>query len=97
MTALSSLRILELSGGVAGEYCGKLLADFGAEVIKIEAPGAGSDTRRKAPLAPGATREHGGLFAYLNTNKRSVTLNVASPRGREILSSLVEGRGCDHR
>ena len=91
MSALSSLRILELSCGVAGEYCGKLLADFGAEVIKIETPCEGSDTRRTAPLAgSGASRERSGLFAYLNTNKRSVTLNVASPRGREILSSLVE-------
>ena len=91
MTALNKLRILELSGGVAGEYCGKLLADFGAEVIKIEAPGEGSDTRRKAPFAAsGAMQERSGLFAYLNTNKRSVTLNVASPRGREILSSLAK-------
>lgn len=90
MTALSTLRILELSGSVAGEYCGKLLADFGAEVIKIEAPGEGSDTRRNAPFAPsGTTPERSGLFAYLNTNKRSVTLKVAAPRGREILSSLA--------
>jgi crotonobetainyl-CoA:carnitine CoA-transferase CaiB-like acyl-CoA transferase len=90
VSALNKLRILELSGGVAGEYCGKLLADFGAEVIKIEAPGEGSDTRRKAPLDPSGTmHERSGLFAYLNTNKRSVTLNVAGPRGREILASLA--------
>ena len=91
MRALSNLRVLELSGGVAGEYCGKLLADFGAEVIKIEPPGAGSETRRMAPLAAGAqVNENSGLFAYLNTNKRSVVLDVATDAGASILHRLID-------
>jgi crotonobetainyl-CoA:carnitine CoA-transferase CaiB-like acyl-CoA transferase len=91
VTALKKLRILELAGAVAGEYCGKLLADFGAEIIKIEAPGRGSETRRSAPFgASGPMPERSGLFAYLNTNKRSVTLDLGNPEGRAILLRLVE-------
>src|ERR1700724_2634539 len=78
VSALSALRILELSNGVAGEYCGKLLADFGAEILKVELPGAGSDTRRAGPFATAADGcESSGLFAYLNTNKRSVCLDIS--------------------
>src|SRR5688500_18534786 len=56
MGALSGLRIVELAENVAGEYCGKLLADFGAEVIKVERPGSGSPTRAMAPVI----RRNGG-------------------------------------
>ena len=49
MSALTGIRIVELAESVAGEYCGKLLADFGAEVIKIERPDCGSPTRAMAP------------------------------------------------
>jgi crotonobetainyl-CoA:carnitine CoA-transferase CaiB-like acyl-CoA transferase len=85
MSALHGLRIIELAEGVGGEYCGKLLADFGAEVVKVERPGAGSPTRTMAPrTADGA----GGLFAYLNTNKRSVSLDATSPEDRDALQQL---------
>jgi crotonobetainyl-CoA:carnitine CoA-transferase CaiB-like acyl-CoA transferase len=90
MSALSHFRIVELSEGVAGEYCGKLLSDFGAEVIKIERPGGGSPTRSLGPFKddePGPERS--GLFAYLNTNKRSVVLDLESAGGRERLSGLL--------
>ena len=50
MSALTGIRVVELAESVAGEYCGKLLADFGAEVIKIETPGCGSPTRAMAPI-----------------------------------------------
>jgi crotonobetainyl-CoA:carnitine CoA-transferase CaiB-like acyl-CoA transferase len=91
VSALSNLRIVELSNGVAGEYCGKLLADFGADVIKVELPNAGSDTRRKGPFgAKGESLEHSGLFAYLNTNKRSVTLDLSSPQGKQALYDLAK-------
>jgi crotonobetainyl-CoA:carnitine CoA-transferase CaiB-like acyl-CoA transferase len=74
MSALTGIRVIELAESVAGEYCGKLLADFGAEVIKIEAPKRGSATRAMAPvLADGC--DGSALFAYLNTNKRSVVLD----------------------
>ncbi|OBG38853.1 CaiB/BaiF CoA-transferase family protein [Mycobacterium sp. E3198] len=71
MPALTGIRVVELAETVAGEYCGKLLADFGAEVIKVEAPERGSPTRAMAPILA-AGREGSALFAYLNTNKRSV-------------------------
>ena len=82
MSALTGIRIVELAESVAGEYCGKLLADFGAEVIKIERPG-GSPTRAIAPLIDGDGPERSAVFAYLNTNKRSVEV-VA-----EVLDSLI--------
>lgn len=89
MSALSHFRIVELSEGVAGEYCGKLLSDFGAEVVKIEPP-SGSPTRGLGPfLGDEAGPERSGLFAYLNTNKRSVVLNLETLAGREMLSKLL--------
>jgi crotonobetainyl-CoA:carnitine CoA-transferase CaiB-like acyl-CoA transferase len=92
VSALSTLRILELSNGVAGEYCGKLLADFGATIIKVEPPGVGSATRRSGPFAmEGDPREGSGLFAYLNTNKRSVCLDITTTRGQEALHTLIDG------
>jgi crotonobetainyl-CoA:carnitine CoA-transferase CaiB-like acyl-CoA transferase len=79
MSALAGFRVVELAESVAGEYCGKLLADLGAEVIKIEAPGRGSPTRSMAPIvAAEAGCEGSALFAYLNTNKRSVVFDPAS-------------------
>ena len=66
MSALNGVRIVELAESVAGEYCGKLLADFGAEVVKVERPETGSPTRAMTPSS---------LFAYLNTNKKSVVLD----------------------
>ena len=88
MSALSSIRVVELAGSVAGEYCGKLLADFGAEVIKVEAPGCGSPTRAMAPiLADGC--DGSGLFAYLNTNKLSVVLDGTCPADVATLDRLI--------
>jgi crotonobetainyl-CoA:carnitine CoA-transferase CaiB-like acyl-CoA transferase len=90
VSALSHIRIVELADGVAGEYCGKLLADFGAEVIKVERLERGSRTRHLGPFAPtGAAPEHSGLFAFLNTNKRSVTIDLDSPDGVATLAKLL--------
>lgn len=88
MSALSKFRVVELAGSVAGEYCGKLLADFGAEVIKVESPGCGSPTRAMAPVV-GDGPDGSALFAYLNTNKQSVELDVASAAGAEHLHELI--------
>lgn len=96
MSALSAYRVLDLSEGVGGEYCAKLIADFGAEVIKIEPPDGGSPTRRLGPFASNplaatqAANESSGLFAYLNTNKHSVTLNLGTGAGRQTLAELLE-------
>jgi len=90
MSALRGVKVLELSESVSGEYCAKLLADFGAEVIKLEKPGCGSPTRSLGPFAPGAADPEGsGLFAYLNTNKHSVTLDIASAGGVQTLDKLL--------
>jgi crotonobetainyl-CoA:carnitine CoA-transferase CaiB-like acyl-CoA transferase len=92
MSALTGIRIVELADSVAGEYCGKLLADFGAEVIKVETPGRGSPTRTMAPiLADGC--DGSGLFAYLNTNKQSVALDLTAPADVEALHKLIGTAG----
>jgi crotonobetainyl-CoA:carnitine CoA-transferase CaiB-like acyl-CoA transferase len=85
MSALDGIRIIELAENVAGEYCGKLLADFGAEIIKIERPGTGSPTRAMAPIVKGES----GVFAYLNTNKKSAVLDLSSPADLEKLRGLI--------
>ena len=92
MSALRNVRIVELSSGVAGEYCGKLLADFGAEVIKVEPLGTGSDTRHMGPFAAsGPQAERSGMFAYLNTSKRSVALDLHDTATKQALLKLLEG------
>jgi len=90
MSALTGIRIVELAESVAGEYCGKLLADFGAEVIKIERPDHGSPTRAMAPIiGDDGGPERSALFAYLNTNKRSVVLDVSCADGVEKLHDII--------
>lgn len=90
-SALEGYTVLELGESVSGEYCGKLLADFGARVIKIERPGCGSPTRGMAPFASrGDDPERSGLYAYLNTNKCSLALDVHSPDGAATLAQLLQ-------
>jgi crotonobetainyl-CoA:carnitine CoA-transferase CaiB-like acyl-CoA transferase len=88
--ALGHLRVLEIGDGVSAAYATKLLADLGADVVKIEPPGRGDETRRRGPF-PGDVPhpEKSGLFLYLNANKRGVTLDLTAPRGREALERLV--------
>jgi crotonobetainyl-CoA:carnitine CoA-transferase CaiB-like acyl-CoA transferase len=89
--ALSHLKVLELCNMVAGPYCGKLLADLGAEVIKVEPPNGGDDARRRGPFLEDKPHpERSGLFLYLNTNKLGVTLDMRTPTGRRILRQLSE-------
>jgi crotonobetainyl-CoA:carnitine CoA-transferase CaiB-like acyl-CoA transferase len=82
---LSGLRIVDLSRVLAGPYCTALLAEMGADVIKIEMPGRGDDAREFLPFKGGES----GLFMLVNKAKKSVTLNLKSPRGVEILHRLV--------
>ena len=92
MTSLSVLRVLDLSEGVAGAYCTKLLAGFGADVIKIERPGGGDPVRRHGPFPDDLPHgEKGALFLYLNTGKKSITLDIAQRSGALLLLRLVEG------
>jgi len=88
--ALSGVRVIDLSRWVAGEYATKLFADFGADVVKVERPGAGSLTRAWGPF-PGdrPDPERSALFLHLNTNKRSIALDLRDPADREVLLALV--------
>lgn len=89
--AFSGLKILDCTQGIAGPYCTKLLANFGAEVIKIEKPGEGDTTRSQKPFAgDNPHKEKSGAFFYLNTNKKSLTLNLESARGVKIFKELVK-------
>jgi crotonobetainyl-CoA:carnitine CoA-transferase CaiB-like acyl-CoA transferase len=88
---LSELRVVEIGSGDALDYCGKLFADFGAEIIKIE-PIGGDAARKNAPLVDaGGDRHESAYFAWLNTNKRSVTADLDAPadvsRIRNLLTS----------
>jgi len=88
---LGHLKVLELCNLVTGPYCTKLLADLGAEVIKIERPGVGDDARSRGPFwRDTPDPEVSGLFLYLNTNKLGITLDVGTPTGRSIFMDLVE-------
>jgi crotonobetainyl-CoA:carnitine CoA-transferase CaiB-like acyl-CoA transferase len=86
---LEGLRVLELGTFVSAPYCGKLFAGYGAEVIKVEPPG-GDVARAHGPFKDGVPNpETSSLFLYLNTGKKSVELDVASPAGREAFLRLV--------
>src|SRR5579863_2748437 len=87
--ALSALKIIEVGDLAAAPYCTKLMADMGADVIKVERPTTGDRSRERGPF-PGGTPhpEKSGMFLYLNTNKRGVTLDIAQPDGLTILERL---------
>ncbi len=83
---LSDLRVIEMGQLLAGPFCGQLLADFGAEVIKLEQPGVGDPMREW-----GREKPHGKSlwFPVLARNKKSVTLNAREARGQDIVRRLV--------
>ncbi len=83
---LAGVRIIEVGHMLAGPYCGMLLADLGADVIKIESPGSGDIARSVGPHMVGP---HNTYFASLNRNKKSVVLDLASAEGRRPFEKLV--------
>ncbi len=83
---LDGVRVLDLTRVLAGPYCGMMLADMGAEVIKIEMPGRGDDARRNAPIVNGES----AYYMNLNRNKKGMTLNLKSEEGKEIFRKLVK-------
>ena len=95
MGALSHLRVLDLSRVLAGPWAGQILADLGAEVIKVERPGRGDDTRAWGPpfLADHAGNSTGEAAYYLaaNRNKRSVTIDFTRPEGQQLVRDLAAG------
>jgi len=91
--ALPHLKVLDLSRVLAGPWCGQILADLGADVIKVERPGAGDDTRHWGPPflqdEQGHDTEQAAYFTCANRNKRGITVDMAKPEGQAIIRQLV--------
>ena len=88
---LDGIRVLDLTRVLAGPYCGMMLADMGAEVIKIELPGKGDDSRANAPQIVNEEKglKESAYYINLNRNKLGITLNLKSEKGKEIFRQLV--------
>lgn len=86
--ALAGIKVLDLSRVLAGPWAGQLLADLGAEVLKVERPGAGDDTRQWAP--PSLLDGTAAYFLCANRGKRSVTVDITKPEGQEIVRALAQ-------
>src|SRR5436305_8558829 len=87
---LAAVRVLDASRVLAGPFCGQLLGDLGAEVIKVERPGSGDETRAWGPPFAGPLSAY---FLSCNRNKRGITLDLAKPEGLRLFHELV--RKCD--
>lgn len=86
MKALQDIVVLDLTRVLAGPYCTMMLADFGANVIKIEIPVKGDDTRGMGPFVNNSSL----YYANVNRNKKSVTLNLKDPKGKELFLAMVK-------
>jgi crotonobetainyl-CoA:carnitine CoA-transferase CaiB-like acyl-CoA transferase len=91
--ALAHLKVLDLSRVLAGPWCTQMLADMGADVIKIEKPGEGDDTRHWGPPfmqdAQGQDTAHASYFTACNRNKRSIAIDIAKPEGQALIKQLA--------
>jgi crotonobetainyl-CoA:carnitine CoA-transferase CaiB-like acyl-CoA transferase len=91
--ALSHLKVLDLSRVLAGPWCTQMLADLGADVVKVERPGAGDDTRHWGPPflknADGHDTAHASYFTACNRNKRSITIDMAKPEGQALIRQMA--------
>ena len=88
MKALEGIRVLDLTRALAGPFCTLMLGDNGADVIKIEIPGTGDDTRG---WGPPFIQEESAYFLSINRNKRSLTLNLRDPKAKEVFLKLAKG------
>ena len=89
--ALQGVRVVEWGSFVSAPFCGKLLAELGAEVIKIEPPRVGDQSRQHGPFPDHLPHpERSGLFLFANVNKRGLTLDVSTATGRQLLGRLLE-------
>ena len=88
---LAGIRVLEVGGGISAPFCAKLLADYGADVVKIEPPSSGDSVRGSGPFAGDDPHLEKSIpFLYLNTNKRGISLDVASTSGRRAFHALLQ-------
>ena len=101
MKALHGIRVVEMGDHVSAPFCARLLADLGAEVLKVEPPGQGDSSRRNGPFPQGGPdAETSGLFLFLNAGKRGVTLDSSTASGRDMLLRLLDDADVlveDHR
>lgn len=89
--ALDGVRVVEWGSFVSAPFCGKMLAELGADVIKVEPPVYGDESRRHGPFPKNVPdAERSGLFLFANLNKRGITLDPQSATGRELLERLLE-------
>ena len=93
-SALSGIRVLDLSRILAGPYCTQLLGDFGADIIKVERPGHGDDTRKWGPPylrdTEGRYTEESAYYLSCNRNKRSVTIDISKTQGQALIRALLK-------
>jgi len=91
--ALAHLKVLDLTRVLAGPWCTQMLADMGADVIKIEKPGEGDDTRHWGPPfmqdAQGQDTAHASYFTACNRNKRSIAIDIAKSEGQTLIKQLA--------
>ena len=92
--ALAGIRVLDLSRVLAGPWCTQMLADLGADVVKVERPGLGDDTRQWGPPflkdAQGNDTHQASYFTACNRNKRSVTIDMATPEGQALIKQMAQ-------
>ncbi|HOO81866.1 MAG TPA: CaiB/BaiF CoA-transferase family protein [Alphaproteobacteria bacterium] len=91
--ALHNIRILDLSRVLAGPYCTQMLGDLGAEILKVEKPGSGDDTRKWGPPflqnGQGSNTSESAYYLSCNRNKKSIAIDLTTPKGQEIVKSLI--------
>lgn len=88
---LDDIKIIEIGGGLSGAFCGKLLADQGAGLLKIEEPGRGDQARYEPPfLGDDLSEAQSSLFLAFNTNKKGITLDLKSPTGHQLFLRLIQ-------
>ena len=91
--ALHNIRVLDLSRVLAGPYCTQMLGDLGAEIIKVEKPGDGDDTRTWGPPflqdVQGSDTSESAYYLSCNRNKKSIAIDLTTPKGQEIVKSLI--------
>ena len=89
--ALAGVRVIEWGSLVSAPFCGKVLAELGADVVKVEPPETGEEGRYRGPYPDNVPHpERSGLFLFANLNKRGITLDVQSDQGRQLFSKLLE-------